>query len=104
MRLGVLQQCAPPQELYDNPANVFVAAFIGSPSMNLFESRIEGAPGSAFLKFGDNDVACPPLLFDRLAKLGDHLNQNLAIGLRPDVFVPPEQVPKISAFPPRSAT
>jgi multiple sugar transport system ATP-binding protein len=38
MRLGVLQQCEHPQVLYSNPANLFVAAFIGSPAMNLFEA------------------------------------------------------------------
>ena len=38
MKNGRLMQCAPPQELYDNPANVFVAGFIGSPKMNLFKS------------------------------------------------------------------
>ncbi|BBY35633.1 sugar ABC transporter ATP-binding protein [Mycolicibacter minnesotensis] len=36
LREGVLQQCAPPRELYRSPANVFVAGFIGSPAMNLF--------------------------------------------------------------------
>jgi multiple sugar transport system ATP-binding protein len=38
MKNGRLMQCAPPQELYDQPANVFVAAFMGSPKMNLFKS------------------------------------------------------------------
>ena len=43
-RAGVLQQCEPPQLLYDHPANLFVAAFIGSPAMNLFEGTLtEGA-------------------------------------------------------------
>ncbi|MDV6011684.1 sn-glycerol-3-phosphate ABC transporter ATP-binding protein UgpC [Haloechinothrix sp. LS1_15] len=39
---GVLQQCAPPRELYDRPANVFVAGFIGSPRMNLGQFRLTG--------------------------------------------------------------
>ncbi len=39
---GVMQQLARPQELYHHPANVFVAAFIGSPSMNLFEAEVKG--------------------------------------------------------------
>lgn len=44
MRDGVLQQCAPPRELYRTPANVFVAGFIGSPAMNLFAvSVVDGA-------------------------------------------------------------
>src|SRR5256714_2565569 len=46
MDKGVLQQVAPPQTLYDFPVNVFVAGFIGSPSMNLFESTL-AAEGDA---------------------------------------------------------
>ncbi len=42
MRDGVLQQCDTPQELFDHPANLFVAAFIGSPSMNLVQATISG--------------------------------------------------------------
>ncbi|MFO7273282.1 MAG: sn-glycerol-3-phosphate ABC transporter ATP-binding protein UgpC [Bacillota bacterium] len=40
MRDGVIQQVAPPQELYDRPANLFVAGFIGSPTMNFFRGRL----------------------------------------------------------------
>ena len=42
MRKGELQQVAAPQELYDRPLNLFVAGFIGSPSMNLVEATLEG--------------------------------------------------------------
>ena len=42
MNGGVVQQVAPPTEIYDNPANTFVASFIGSPAMNLVEGEIEG--------------------------------------------------------------
>jgi multiple sugar transport system ATP-binding protein len=42
MRAGVLQQVGPPQELYDNPANLFVAGFIGSPAMNFMPATVEG--------------------------------------------------------------
>ena len=48
MRSGVLQQCDRPQVLYDHPDNLFVAAFIGSPAMNLYEATVtEGAAGPA---------------------------------------------------------
>ena len=44
MRAGVLQQVDNPQHLYDHPDNIFVAAFIGSPAMNLYEAVVtEGA-------------------------------------------------------------
>ena len=42
MRKGVLQQQGPPELLYDEPANLFVAEFIGSPAMNLFHGRLDG--------------------------------------------------------------
>jgi multiple sugar transport system ATP-binding protein len=42
LRDGVLQQCAPPEELYDRPVNLFVAAFIGSPAMNLVGAKLSG--------------------------------------------------------------
>ncbi len=44
MQHGVLQQVAPPQELYKRPANLFVAGFIGSPPMNLIDARLERGP------------------------------------------------------------
>ena len=50
MKLGVLQQIGPPEELYTRPTNVFVARFIGSPSMNLVPAGlIEGAGSSGML-------------------------------------------------------
>ena len=42
MRSGLLQQCDRPQTLYDDPDNLFVATFIGSPSMNLYEGELAG--------------------------------------------------------------
>ncbi len=42
MNHGVIQQLGPPDEIYDDPANLFVAGFIGSPAMNLIEGRLEG--------------------------------------------------------------
>ncbi|HMM96166.1 sn-glycerol-3-phosphate ABC transporter ATP-binding protein UgpC [Phycicoccus sp.] len=52
---GILQQCATPREMYDNPANLFVAGFIGSPAMNLVTVPV-GADGA---KFGNHNVAIP---------------------------------------------
>src|SRR5690242_6452496 len=44
---GVLQQIAPPQELYRQPANLFVASFIGSPPMNLIDATLERSGAGA---------------------------------------------------------
>jgi multiple sugar transport system ATP-binding protein len=54
MRAGILQQVDTPKELYNNPRNLFVAGFIGSPAMNFFPARIED--GQVRLPFGDIPV------------------------------------------------
>ena len=53
MRKGELQQVAPPQELYDQPLNLFVGGFIGSPAMNLLEGRLERENGGLVVALGD---------------------------------------------------
>ena len=57
MRKGELQQVAAPQELYDRPLNLFVAGFIGSPSMNLVEATLEGGNGSMTVVAGNQKIA-----------------------------------------------
>ena len=52
MKLGEIQQVGKPQEVYDNPKNLFVAKFLGTPAINMFEGRIEN--GRVFI--GDDDV------------------------------------------------
>jgi multiple sugar transport system ATP-binding protein len=73
LRDGVLQQVDVPQNLYEHPANLFVAAFIGSPPMNLVEASIEGGR----VRFGDVDL---PLPADRPAELE---GAKVILGIRP---------------------
>jgi multiple sugar transport system ATP-binding protein len=56
---GLLQQVATPQELYKRPANLFVAAFIGSPSMNLVEANVGGTSGHPTVEFGGHSLPLP---------------------------------------------
>jgi len=70
---GILQQCATPREMYDSPANVFVAGFIGSPAMNLVSVPV--ADGG--VKFGSHTL---PVARDALAGGGS----NLIVGVRPE--------------------
>ena len=53
MRKGELQQVAPPQELYDQPVNLFVGGFIGSPAMNMVEATLERANGGLAARIGE---------------------------------------------------
>ena len=75
MRAGVIEQAADPITLYEKPANLFVADFIGSPSMNVFDARIEG--GAVHL--GDQTL---PLAPDDAGRLGDH--RAIKFGIRPE--------------------
>jgi multiple sugar transport system ATP-binding protein len=74
---GLLQQVDTPLNLYDNPKNLFVAGFIGSPAMNLIEAEI--TDGGA--KIGDYVV---PIERRLLAKAGD--DKTLMLGIRPESF------------------
>jgi multiple sugar transport system ATP-binding protein len=74
MREGVLQQCAAPRELYRNPANVFVAEFIGSPAMNLFTLPI--VDGSVAV--GNWKVPVPREIADA--------GGEVVVGIRPEHF------------------
>jgi ABC-type sugar transport system ATPase subunit len=56
---GVLQQVAPPADLYARPANVFVASFIGNPPMNVFPARLDAAGGDVVLHVGGQALRLP---------------------------------------------
>ena len=59
MRDGALQQLDTPAALYENPVNLFVAGFIGSPAMNVVPARLTTADGRVFASFGDHRLAVP---------------------------------------------
>ncbi len=85
MRKGELQQVARPQDLYDQPANVFVAGFIGSPAMNFFEGRLERDDGRYSVIVGEQRLAVD----DREAAavtgdLADQVGRSLVLGVRPE--------------------
>ena len=82
LRSGVLQQCDKPQVLYDRPANVFVAAFIGSPEMNLYESTL-GEDASS-LKLGSQEIGLPQTLLQARPGLAAYAGRNVVVGMRPE--------------------
>jgi len=85
MRRGVLQQVAPPQELYDRPVNVFVGGFIGSPAMNLLQGRIEDANGGRpLLRLGEQTLALDRELLDERPALRAWMGRELIAGIRPE--------------------
>jgi multiple sugar transport system ATP-binding protein len=87
MQGGVLQQVAPPQELYRNPANLFVAGFIGSPPMNLIDARLErgedGAGGPQVV-FGSCRLGIPAPVMAGRPGLDRYLGKEIVLGVRPE--------------------
>lgn len=77
MKAGVVNQIGKPQEVYDNPVNLFVAKFLGTPPINVFTGRVR----SGRLYLGDDAV----LLVDGVA------DRDVVVGIRPEGFLPDEQ-------------
>lgn len=80
MKDGVLQQVDTPKNLYSNPVNVFVAGFIGSPSMNLFEGRV--ADGK--VEIGSAAIDIPQSVLDRVPAFAGSDTQTVIFGIRPE--------------------
>jgi multiple sugar transport system ATP-binding protein len=78
MRKGELQQVAPPQELYDLPANIFVGGFIGSPAMNMLDAQVEREGAGTVVVLGDArlEVDQPALASDA--------GRSVVVGIRPE--------------------
>jgi multiple sugar transport system ATP-binding protein len=81
MKEGVLQQIGTPQSLYERPANMFVAGFIGSPPMNMFTVDVESREGELFLRGPGFDLLVPQ---HNVQRLSDYQGRRLVLGLRPE--------------------
>jgi multiple sugar transport system ATP-binding protein len=84
MRKGELQQMAEPQTLYDSPKNLFVASFIGSPAMNIFEAKVERNDGGLAVRLGDQELAVPEDVAQRRQALAGYAGRSLGVGIRPE--------------------
>jgi multiple sugar transport system ATP-binding protein len=83
MRAGIIQQVASPRILYEDPVNLFVAGFIGSPSMNFLPGRIDGET----VRLPMGDVPIPAHLRSRLqARRADGAVRDVIVGIRPEHF------------------
>ncbi|WP_420434942.1 ABC transporter ATP-binding protein [Candidatus Poriferisocius sp.] len=83
---GFLQQVDTPQNLYDRPQNVFVAAFIGSPSMNLFEGtlNLDGGSQQGKLTLGSQTLSIPSEVLASRPALAGYDGKSLIYGIRPE--------------------
>ncbi len=94
MKDGLVQQCAAPTEIYAKPANRFVASFVGTPTMNFLEGRIESAAGR-------HRLLCGELALDLTgAALPTNPPAELTLGLRPDRIAPAgPETPDVAGLP-----
>jgi multiple sugar transport system ATP-binding protein len=84
LRDGALQQLAVPQELYERPANLFVASFIGSPPMNLYEGAVSGPADGLVLSLGSQRLALPAELGQSRPGLVAGEARKVVVGIRPE--------------------
>ena len=90
MNKGILQQLDTPQVLYDRPANLFVAGFIGSPSMNFFSAKLSVNGGKVTVETDDFKVAVPEAL---AAPYKNMDGKKVVFGIRPENIHDPEFAP-----------
>jgi multiple sugar transport system ATP-binding protein len=86
LKRGVLQQVDTPQHLYDNPDNLFVAGFIGSPAMNIAKGRVDGEGDQLRLSIGEAALDVPAGAVERYPRVREYAGREVAVGMRPEHF------------------
>ncbi len=86
MNAGKLLQVDSPQVLYDQPANEFVAGFIGSPAINLVEAQLEQSNGGYSVAFGEHRLAVDDAAVRNRSRLKDYVGRRVILGIRPEDF------------------
>ena len=87
---GYLQQIDSPRTLYEEPRNVFVAGFIGSPSMNFFDATLVSEEGNLWIDAGDFRLPVPD---DRRRPFSDYEGKEVVLGIRPENIHAPQFAP-----------
>jgi multiple sugar transport system ATP-binding protein len=82
LHMGELQQCDTPQYLYEHPDNIFVAAFIGSPAMNLYEATV--SPEADAVKVGGQNLSLPESALAARPALRGYRDRKVIVGIRPE--------------------
>ena len=84
MRKGLLEQVAPPQELYDHPVNLFVGGFIGSPTMNMMEATVEEGGDGLVMAIGEQRLTLAPEALELHPALRQYVGRTVVLGVRPE--------------------
>jgi multiple sugar transport system ATP-binding protein len=86
LRRGLLQQFDVPQRLYEQPANLFVASFIGSPAMNVVEALVERDGDGLVCRIGSATLPLPPEVLSARPALAGYVGKTVAVGIRPEAL------------------
>lgn len=87
MNGGLIEQVGSPTEVFDNPASLFVARFIGTPPMNIFEGQLVEEGGLAFT----SDTLRIPIEGQMAERVRSHIGKNVCLGLRPKALTPTQE-------------
>ena len=99
LKRGELMQVDAPQHLYDNPDNLFVAGFIGSPAMNIAEAELTKDNGQIKVKIGSTSLPVTDGALKRYPGVPDAIGKRIAVGMRPEHFFRPDgSVPEDHKF------
>ncbi len=85
MKDGFIQQIDAPNVLYNEPANLFVATFMGSPVMNTFEGKLIDENGVTYIQFGDAKIALPESK-GRKPEVMSYIGKDVIVGIRPEAL------------------
>ncbi len=83
MKDGIAQQVDTPKNLYDNPVNLFVAGFMGSPQMNFIDAQVTQSGSDILLLFGSNSIRVPDSKARALID-GNYIDRTVVMGIRPE--------------------
>ncbi len=95
MSKGLLQQVARPQELYDKPANLFVAAFIGTPPMNLLEGMVTAMNGGYALSLGADTLPLTDKALAAYPAIRSNPGRPIVVGIRSEAIHPAAERPEL---------
>jgi len=90
MNRGVLQQVDAPQDMYDRPANLFVAGFIGSPAMNMVDAVVRRSEAGGAVEFAGISLRVPEQVFQQRPALAARVGGRVVLGIRPEDIEDPQ--------------
>lgn len=94
MKDGLIQQVDSPQKLYDEPVNLFVAGFIGTPQMNFMDGKLEKKDGGLYFIYEGNQIKLPESKANA-PELQEYIGKEVVVGLRPEgIFDDPDTIAK----------